>query len=95
MNNQRLKLKLQVLTSNFPNKNGPKTLYNPYPISKKTLDHYSALQVPGTRRDYPTQRNNFQVTTDEQTFIISNQYTRLVSKASELLGVTLMQKRLK
>ena len=48
----------------------------------------SALWVPGTQRDYPTQRNNFHVKTDEQTFIISNQYTRIVSKASELLGVT-------
>ena len=54
----------------------------------------SALRVPGTRRDYPTQRNNFYFKTDEQTFIISNQFTRLVSKASELLGATCIAEKI-
>ena len=39
----------------------------------------SALRVPGTQRDYPTQRKNFHIKPYEQTFIISNKYTHLTS----------------
>ena len=39
MNYQSLKLNLQVLPSDFPNKNRPKTLNNPYHIPKITLGH--------------------------------------------------------
>ena len=35
ISDQSLKLKLQVLPSDFPNKKRPKTPNNPYPISKK------------------------------------------------------------
>ena len=46
----------------------------------KVLWSTRALRVLGTRRDLPTQQIFFCVKPDEQTFIISNHFTRLVSK---------------